>query len=133
MQSGCVVIGFSGDPPILSKRNVGQSGKVYQLSFLGMLNGVTKCSFPQMKVLPCKHSRELLTFMEIEMAVMPGKRCGIARKKCAARDVVSIPVPLLWEKKRERRAIRRDRIVVGGREIEAAEKRPKQYDVVKHC
>lgn len=44
VQPGCVVLGYSSSPPLLSKRNVRQNGRVCQLDFLAMLHEVILCS-----------------------------------------------------------------------------------------
>lgn len=73
MQSESVLPGYRGGPSILSKRNVGQSGEVYLLDFLGIFHKVTICSSPQKKVVACDQTENVRAFLEVDMAAMPGR------------------------------------------------------------
>lgn len=84
-----------------------------------MLDEVNTCSSPEKNVLACERGGITWAFVQVEMAAMPNKTVKLLGRKLAARDDVFILVPLALEKKREKKAVREDGTVVGGREAKA--------------
>lgn len=64
---------------------------------------------------------------------MPGRDVELPWKRGVVQNVVFILVQLAWRKKREGKAVRGDKIIIKGKEIEAAQGRLQRDDVVKMC
>lgn len=77
----CKFLGYSGGQPTQSKRNVTQSGGVYQPAFLGKLHESISCSSSQRKVVPCDQSGKERVFLEMEMAALLGKNVQVIERR----------------------------------------------------